>query len=220
MLMALVCRIRTATVRRAQIGGRSGRLARDPKVSPAAVQAAAPCLSAGGAHEGRCRQGGRAGRTARGPGTRSARQADGCRARNPRRSRCRFRCPDPRRAVRRSRCQGRPHGRAVCPVRRHPARPEADRIGGEDPAQGPGRRRPPVAAARTRADEDARRRGCHSDQPRRHPAHAEPGPDDGRPELAGERRRLQGGPAGRQRLRSLPPVADDGRRARPSRPTC
>ena len=41
--------------------------------------------SQGGAHEGRCRQGDRARRAARRPGTRSARQAAGGRARDPRR---------------------------------------------------------------------------------------------------------------------------------------
>ena len=45
----------------------------------------------GGAHEGRCRQGDRARRAARRPGTRSARQAAGGRARDPRRVRRRRR---------------------------------------------------------------------------------------------------------------------------------
>ena len=60
--------------------------------------------------------------------------------------------------------------------------------------------------------EGAGEAGRHRDQPRRDPAHAVAGPDDGRPELAGQRRRLQGGPAGGQRVRPLLPAADDGGR--------
>ena len=49
-------------------------------------------------------------------------------------------------------------------------------------------------------------------------AHAEPGPVDGRPDVAGQRGRLQGGAGGRQRLRRLLPDADDGRRHEPAGP--
>ena len=46
-------------------------------------------------------------------------------------------------------------------------------------------------------------------------AHAEPGPVDGRADLAGQRRRLQGGAGRRRRLRRLLPDADDRGRHRP-----
>ena len=52
------------------------------------------------------------------------------------------------------------------------------------------------------------RPGRDRDQPRRHPADAVARPDDGRAQLAGERRRLQGGPDRGQRLRPLLPAAD------------
>ena len=52
------------------------------------------------------------------------------------------------------------------------------------------------------------------DQPRCHPAHPVARPDDGRPVVAGQRRRVQGGAHRRQRLRALLPAADHGRRDR------
>ena len=52
------------------------------------------------------------------------------------------------------------------------------------------------------------------DQPRRDPAHAVARADDGRPLVAGQRRRLQGGPHRGQRVRPLLPAADDRGRHR------
>ena len=208
ILMALVCQSEPQPCVGHRFGERSGRLPATPSV-PRGRAGCGPESSTGGAHEGRCRR-------EAAPGERRVALVPEALGKL---TSCRLEIlveagavPVPRSPTSSSSRpgQGRPHGRAVCPVRRHPARPEADRIRGEDPAQGPGPRRPAAAAARSRADADARGRRRHRDQPGRHPSHAEPGPDDGRPELAGERRRLQGGPACGERLRPLLPAPHHG----------
>ena len=171
----------------------------------------------GDAHEGRRRQGDRGRGTARRPGARGARQADGCRARDPRRGRRGRRRHDPRPGVHGRRRDGREHRRPVRRRRRHPPRPEAGRRRGREAAQRPGRRRPPVAAPRSRADAGAGLGRRDGGQPRRDPADAVAGPDDGRPVVAGERRRLQGRPDRREHVRALLPAADDRRRHREAR---
>ena len=62
--------------------------------------------------------------------------------------------------------------------------------------------------------------GRHRDQPGRPAPHPDPGPVHGRAQLAGQRRRLQGGAGGRRALRPVLPDADDGGRHRPSPPRC
>ena len=79
------------------------------------------------------------------------------------------------------------------------------------------RRGPADAAARPRPDGDAGVRRGDRGQPRRDPAHAVAGPDDGRPVLAGEHRRLQGRPHRREHVRALLPAADDRGRHRQAR---
>ena len=59
--------------------------------------------------------------------------------------------------------------------------------------------------------------GVTGDQPRRDPADAVARPDDGRALVTGQRRRLQGGPHRRQRVRALLPAADDRGRHRQAR---
>ena len=61
------------------------------------------------------------------------------------------------------------------------------------------------------ARQGPRREGRHGHQPRRDPADAVAGAVDGRAQQPGERRRLQGGPHRRERVRALLPVADHGR---------
>ena len=106
--------------------------------------------SQGGAHEGRCRQGDRARRTARRPGTRSARQAQGGRARDPRRARRRRRLVHPRRRVPGGRRDGRLDRRPVPRRRCDPARRQAVRRRGRRAAHGPGRPRPARARSSIR----------------------------------------------------------------------
>ena len=95
--VALALRTRTATSRPSQPSARSTvDCPADPKCPrgpPPARPRPVISIESGGAHEGRCRQGDRARRAARRPGTRSARQAAGGRARGPRRIRCRCRRP-------------------------------------------------------------------------------------------------------------------------------
>ena len=89
-------------------------------------------------------------------------------------------------------------------------KPSATEVGRA--AQGPGAGRLPAAAHRPGGRQGPRGRGRHGHQPRRDPADAEPRPDDGRALVAGQRRRLQGGPDRGQRVSPLLPAADDGGR--------
>ncbi len=98
------------------------------------------------------------------------------------------------------------------PGRRHPPRREAVSGGDQGASLRPGRHRLPVAADRPGIGPGARQPGRDRDQPRRDPADAVAGADDGRPELPGQRRWLQGRPARRQRVRALLPAADHGGR--------
>ncbi len=193
------CRIRPATSRRPAAAVSFARPVNDP-------------VQVGGAHEGRCRQGDRARRAARRPGTRSARQAQGGRAGDPRRTRRRRRFVHPRCRLRGRRRDDRLDRRALRRCRRRAARRQAVRGGGRAPALRPGRHRLPGAAHRSGPRSHARQGRRDRDQPRRHPAHAVARPDDGRPLVAGQRRRLQGGPHRGQRVRPLLPAADDRRR--------
>ena len=65
--------------------------------------------------------------------------------------------------------------------------------------------------------EELAKRGRDGDQPRRDPADAQPGAVDGRPQLPGERRRLQGRPHRRECVRALLPAPDHRRRNREAR---
>ena len=113
----------------------------------------------GGAHEGRRRQGDRARRAARRPGTRSARQAAGGRARDPRRTRRRRRFGHPRLAP--TRTPARRSSRPTSCTREadvvlRVAKPSAAEV--RRAARGPGGRRLPPAAHRSAAREGAGRR--------------------------------------------------------------
>ena len=79
---------------------------------------------------------------------------------------------------------------------------------------GPGGPWPAPAADRSRDRGGAGQAGRHGDQPRRDPADAVAGPRRWMRFVAGERRRLQGGPHRGQRLRPLLPAADDRGRDR------
>ena len=195
------CRLRPATQRR---GDDRGIL----RATPSTTQS-----KSGGAHEGRCRQGDRARRAARRPGTRSARQAQGGRAGDPRRTRRRRRFVHPRRRLRGGRRHDRVDRRALrraptssCAWPSRPRRRSRD-CAAARPSSGSWRRSSTRALAGTLA-----KAGRHRDQPRRHPADAVASPDDGRAVIAGERRWLQGGPHRRERLRTVLPAADDRRR--------
>ena len=189
--------------RAATFGALSGRLPATPSVPAGPPTSAAPViLNTGGAHEGRRRQGDRARRTARRPGTRSARQA--------------ARRPGSRSSSRPAPAPARPSPTAPTrtPARRssRPTRSTASRTSssgsrsrradrGRATAQGPGGPRAPPAADRPG--------GCRRRSPTQGvtaisldaiPRTLQPRPDDGRAQLAGERRRLQGGPHRRQRV--------------------
>ncbi len=77
-----------------------------------------------------------------------------------------------------------------------------------------GRRRLPRPADRPEAGRHAGRQGRHGDQPRRPPPDPVASAVDGRAQLAGQRRRLQGRPHRGERLRPVLPVADDRGRDR------
>ena len=94
---------------------------------------------------------------------------------------------------------------------------QAVRRRGRDAAPGPGGRRVPRPAHRPAAGEVAGGRGRHGDQPRRDPADALARADDGRAQLAGQRRRLQGGPDRGERVSALLPAPDHGGRHREAR---
>ena len=83
-------------------------------------------------------------------------------------------------------------------------------------ARGPGPARPAPAAARPGAGPGAGRGQGDRGQPGRAAPHAEPGPVDGRADLAGQRRRLQGRGARRRPVRRLLPDADDRGRHGPA----
>ena len=87
-------------------------------------------------------------------------------------------------------------------------------------SQRPDRHRPAGAAPRPGPDGHAGRGRRDRGQPRRDPADAVAGPDDGRPVQPGEHRRLQGRPDRGQRVRALLPAARPRPRAPPSPPTC
>ena len=165
------------------------------------------------AHEGRCRQGDRARRAARRPGTRGPRQAQGGRSRRswsnaaPGRARS-SRTPPTRRPARRIVSTDE----LYADVRRDPPRGQAVRGRGRPDAPRAGRAGSAVAAHRPGDRQGAGRPRRHRDQPRRDPADAVAGADDGRALVAGQRRRLQGGPHRGQRLRPLLPAADHGGR--------
>ena len=93
-------------------------------------------------------------------------------------------------------------------------RPDAAQIG--QAAVRPGGARHARSADRSRACRAAGRDGRDGDQPRPDPADAVPGPADGRAVVAGQHRRLQGGPAGGGRVRALLPAADHRRWHRPA----
>ena len=195
--------------------GARGRLPSDRTCPRGPPQSAAPSsLRTGGAHEGRCRQGDRARRAARRPGTRSARQADGGRAA---RSSSRP-APAPARPSRTARTRT-PARRSSRPTTlyaaggRHPARPEAvapPRSASCAPAR-------PSSASCSRSSTRRWRRPSRPRASRRSASTRSRGrcraPRRWTPcQLAGERRRLQGRPHRRERLRALLPAADDRRR--------
>ena len=202
--------IRNPVVGRA-VARPAGILRPTPRVhrGPTPSAAPSPDPSQGGAHEGRCRQGDGARRTACRPGTRSARQAQGGRARHPRRARRRRRLVHPRRRVPGGRRDGRLDRRPVSRRRCDPARRQAVRRRGQEAAQGPGPARPAEPAHRSQDRQGPGRARRDRDQPRRDPAHAVARPVDGRAVVAGERRWLQGRADRGQRLRPLLPAADD-----------
>ena len=177
--------------------------------------------TSGGAHEDRSRQGDRARRAARGPGTRSARQADGGRA------------------ARSSSKRGAGLG-ALIPDSAYADAGATDRL--DRRAVRAVRRRSFASRSRSATRSKHLRSGqavIGLLQPLLDPRSWSSSPKDGVTaisldaiprtlsraqtmdalSLAGQRRRLQGGPHRRERVRALLPAPDDRRRARPSRPT-
>ena len=147
------------TARLATSPAARGILSPRPQASPRTSPSRGPVtLSQGGAHEGRCRQGDRARRAARRPGTRSARQAQGGRAGDPRRDRRRRRLGLPRHRLRGGRRDHRLDRRAVPAGGRRPPGREAVRRRGRQAALRPGGRRLPRAAHRPDAREGPGRR--------------------------------------------------------------
>ena len=125
----------------------------------------------------------------------------------------------PRRRVRGGRRHRRP-GREPCPTRADVVAVRRARRTTRRAARRAGADRPAAAAGRPGAGRRARRRQGDRDQPRPAAAHPEPGAVDGRADLAGQRRRLQGGAGGGRRVRRVLPDADHRGRHRPAGARC